>query len=88
MAKKKKKETMQSAARGLVGTGVTLGAGSYAITKMPSTAATTHVQGGITGFAGMMPVMATATGAGLTLDQVRKMQHIQKKKRKRQRRYY
>ena len=73
MKKKKKDMGMAGPAMGMVTGGVVLGVGSQVVSGVGgSTAASAG--GGLVTAASFMPTMGVAIGAGLTLEQVKKLQ--------------
>ncbi len=81
MAKKKKDLGIAKPAMGLVGGAAILGVGGSVVGAIPGTTAAT-AGGGLTAAAGFMPLMGTAMGAGLTVQQLRKLQKVSKKHRR------
>ncbi len=81
MAKKRKEMGLKQATTGLVGGAVVLGAGGVVVGAIPGTTAATAA-GGITAAASFMPVMGTAMGVGLTVQQLRKLEKVSKKRRR------
>ena len=81
MAKKRKEIGLKQASMGLVGGAVVLGAGGTVIGAIPGTTAAT-AGGGISAAAGFLPTMGTVMGAGLTVQQLRKLQKVSEKHRR------
>lgn len=79
-----KRKRTRNKIMGLVGTGLLVGAGSYVGSKMPGTsgAPLTSSMGAMANF---MPVIATATGAGMAMDAVRKLPRPRLKRNKKRR---
>ena len=82
MAKRKKVSEMglKQATTGIVGGAVVLGVGGSVVGAIPGTTAAT-AGGGITAAASFMPTMGAAMGAGMTMQQLRKLQRVSKKRR-------
>ncbi len=82
MDKRKKRSEigLKQASTSLVGGAVILGAGGAVVGAIPGTTAAT-AGGGISAVAGFLPTMGTALGAGLTVQQLRKLQKVSKKRK-------
>lgn len=81
MVKKRKEIEFIKPSTGLVSGAVILGAGGMVVGAIPGTTAAT-AGGGITAAASYMPMMGGVMGAGMTLQEVRKLQKVSKKKRR------
>ena len=80
MAKRKKDLGIAKPAGALVGGAVILGAGGSVVGAIPGTTAAT-AGGGLTAMASFMPVAGTAIGAGLTIQQLKKLEKQTKRRR-------
>ena len=76
MAKKRKEMGLKQASMGLVGGAVILSTGSQVVSSVGGSGA------GLTAAARFLPTMGTALGAGLTLQQVRKLQSLKSERNK------
>ena len=83
MGKRKKREDMGMVkpAMGLVGGGVILGVGGSVVGAIPGTTAAT-AGGGLTAMASFMGPMGATVGAGLTVQQLRKLEKQTKRRRR------
>lgn len=81
MAKKKKDSGMAKPALGLVSGVVILGAGSSMVSGIGGPTAG-YAGAGLTSAASFMPPMGAAVGAGLTVQQLKKLQKQTKQKQK------
>ena len=78
--KRKKKDTgMAGAALGMVAGGATLGIGAQVITQVGGPTAG-YAGAGMTTMASFMPAMGSAYGAGLTVQQLKKLQKQSKRR--------
>ena len=80
MAKKRKKTSLGEAGIGLTKGAVILGVGGSVVGAIPGTTAAT-AGGGLTAMASFMPVAGTAIGAGLTIQQLKKLEKQNKRRR-------
>ena len=80
MAKKRKEMGLKQASMGLVGGATILGVGGAVVGAIPGTTAAT-AGGGITAAASFLPTIGVAVGAGLTLQQLRKLEKVSKKRK-------
>jgi hypothetical protein len=79
---KKKGNDLVDLSTSIVGSGLSLSLGSTVVGRLPSSAATTGIQSGLSTASGFLPSFAALGGAGIAIKQVRKLDKISLNKRK------